>query len=147
MTQENITDTSPHSGRETKLKYGLLATVWLFVTTVTYLVTLFLVRDNPDWAAVLRVGLALLPLLPGMLYLRKLWGSFQSLDEMQRRIQLEAWGFAMAGTVVVTTAFNVLNAQGLGFEKYPHGLEIGGVYMTMFILWCAGTGISNARYR
>ena len=147
MIEESIADTKPRSGRDSKLKKDLAATAWLGVTTVTYLVTLFLVQDNPNWAPLLGVGMALLPLLPGIMYLRNLWGSFQSLDEMQRRIQLEAWSFAMAGTVVVTTVLNVLNAHGLGWEDYPHGLEIGGVFITMFMLWSIGTAVAKARYR
>jgi len=147
MTKEYIADTEPLSERDLKIKKDLVATAWLGATTVTYLVTLFLVQDNPNWAPLLGVGMALLPLLPGIMYLRKLWGSFQSLDEMQRRIQLEAWSFAMAGTVVVTTVLNVLNAHGLGWENYPHGLEIGGVFITMFMLWSIGTAVAKARYR
>jgi hypothetical protein len=147
MTEKPISEANPTAERDSKSRTGLTATAWLFVTTVTYLVTLYLRQEYSEWAPALRVGLALLPLLPGVLYLRQLWGSFQLLDELQRRIQLEAWGFAMAGTVVVTTSVNVLNAHGLGFAHYPHGLEIGGVYITMFFLWSIGTSLANARYR
>lgn len=130
-----------------KFKTHMAPNAWLFMATATYLVTLFLVQDNPGWPPAPKVALTLLPLVPGVVYLYRLWGAFKALDELQRRIQLEAWGMALAGTVIVGTTLNVLNAHGIVFERYPHGLEIGGVYLTMFILWAIGTGIANARYR
>lgn len=120
---------------------------WLFIITVTYLITLYLVRENQAWDPKVRVGVTLLPLLPGVVYLRVLWGTFKSLDELQRRIQLEAWAVALGGTVIVSTAMNVLNANGIGFENYPHGLELGGAYMAVFIFWCVGVAEATARFR
>jgi hypothetical protein len=119
----------------------------LFITTVTYLITLYLVRENQAWDPKVRVGVTLLPLLPGLVYLRVLWGTFKSLDELQRRIQLEAWAVALGGTVIVSTAMDVLNANGIGFENYPHGLQLGGAYMAVFIFWCVGVAEATARYR
>jgi hypothetical protein len=89
----------------------------------------------------------LAPLLTGVFYLLSLLQSFRAMDELQRRIQLEAWIFALAGTVVVNTILNVLNANGVGFAGYPHGLEIGGVYMSMFVLWSVGVTVSTLRYK
>lgn len=120
---------------------------WLAVTTATYLATLFLVRHHPAWSPGLKLTLALTPLLPGLLYLRNGLQLLQGLDEMQRRIQLEGWLFAALGTVVVSTIINVCNAQGLGGNWLPHGLQVGGTYLTMFILWCVGVTIANCRYR
>ena len=65
------------------------ANAWLFVTTAIYLVTLFSLRQHPEWDPKLRVGLTLLPLLPGMIYLWVLWSTFKGLDELQRRIHFE----------------------------------------------------------
>ena len=120
---------------------------WLFVTTVTYLVTLFLLQDHSEWNPMFRVGVTLLPLLPGVIYLRLLWGAAQKLDELERRIQLEAWAFALAGTVLVGTTMNILNANGIGFKNYPHGLEMGGAYLSVFLFWCIGVAQATARYR
>ena len=120
---------------------------WLAVTTATYLVTLFLVRHHPDWSPGWKITLALTPILPGLLYLRNGLQLLRGMDELQRRIQLEAWLFAALGTVVVSTIINVVNEHGLGGNWLPHGLEVGGTYLTMFILWCVGVTISNCRYR
>ncbi len=119
---------------------------WLFVATVTYLVTLYLVRENTDWAPWLKVVVTLIPVLPGLLYLRSGLKLLRSKDELQRRIQLEAWLFASIGTVVVSTIINVMNAHGLIWEKFPHGLEMGGAYLAVFFLWCIGVSISSRRY-
>ena len=67
-------------------------------------------------------------------------------DELQRRIQLEAWLFAAIGTVIVSTVINVMNANGILWEDFPHGLEIGGTYLAMFFLWCIGVSLVNRRY-
>ncbi len=119
---------------------------WLAVATATYLVTLLLVRDHPEWAPQLKVTLTLLPVIPGLLYFRSGIRLLKSKDELQRRIQLEAWLFAALGTVVVSTVINVMNAHGMIWDDYPHGLEMGATYMLMFILWCFGVSLANRRY-
>ena len=95
----------------------------------------------------MRSALALAPILPGLLYLRKGVQLLRGMDELQRRIQLEGWLFAALGTVVVSAVINVFNAQGLNGMWLGHGLEIGGTYMTMFILWGIGVTIAKLRYR
>lgn len=139
--------TESRESRITRLKKALKCNAWLFLTTVTYLVTLYLVRENQAWDPKLRVGVTLLPVLPGLIYLRTLWSRFKTLDELQRRIQLEAWAFAMGGTVLVSTVMNVLNANGVGFENYPYGLEMGGAYLSVFFFWCFGVAQATARYQ
>ena len=123
---------------------GLL---WLAAATVIYLISLWLVRKHPDWSPATRITITLTPLLPGIFYLRALLKSFWQMDELQRRIQIEALGFALVGTVIVMTIMNVLAAQGVTLVSYPHGLGIGGVYLTTFIFWSIGVSISTFRYR
>jgi len=129
------------------LKQIINSLVWLAVTCAVYVVMLWLVKRHPEWSPGWRVMATLAPLLPGVIYLLSLLRSFRAMDELQRRIQLEAWIFALAGTVVVTAVLNVLNANGMGLAAYPHGLEIGGVYMTMYVFWSFGFTISRLRYR
>ncbi|MDA9846240.1 hypothetical protein N9C13_00930 [bacterium] len=147
MQIENESCLEPRETRAANFKRAVKNNGWLFITTVTYLITLYLVRENQAWDPKMRVAVTLLPLLPGLVYLRVLWGTFKSLDELQRRIQLEAWAVALGGTVIVSTAMNVLNANGIGFENYPHGLELGGAYMAVFLFWCVGVAEATARYR
>ncbi len=120
---------------------------WLAVTTATYVAMLILDKHHPDWSPGWRSTLALVPILPGLLYLRKGLQLLRGMDELQRRIQLEGWLFAALGTVIVSTIINVFNAHGLVGKWATHGLEVGGTYMTMFILWSIGVTIANLRYR
>jgi hypothetical protein len=119
---------------------------WLLLVTVTFLVALYVGKHHPEWSPGWQITLALSPILPGLLYLRKGLQLLRGLDELQRRIQLEAWLFAALGTVVVSTIVNVFNAHGLVEQWAPHGLEVGATYMTMFILWGIGNMIANLRY-
>ena len=123
---------------------GLLG---LAAATLTYLISLWLLKHHADWSPGARVAITLAPLLPGILYLRALLKSFWQMDELQQRIQIEALGFALVGTLVVMTAMNIFAAEGIRLVNYPKGLGIGGVYMTMFILWSIGVSISTFRYR
>jgi len=123
---------------------GLL---WLATATLVYLISLWLLKHHTDWSPGARVAITLAPLLPGILYLRTLLKSFWQMDELQQRIQIEALGFALVGTLVVMTALNIFTAEGIRLVNYPQGLGIGGVYMTMFILWSIGVSISTFRYR
>ncbi len=147
MQIENESCLEPRETRVANFKRAMKNNFWLFITTVAYLITLYLVRENQGWDPKVRVGVTLLPLLPGLVYLCVLWGTFKSLDELQRRIQLEAWAFALGGTVVVSAFMNVLNANGIGFQNYPNGLELGGAYMSVFFFWCLGVAQATARYR
>ena len=147
MNTKNSTETETRESSIPKFKRSTKVKVWLFLATATYLVTLYTLRDHPEWDPQFRVGLTLLPLLPGLVYLRRLWGTFKEMDELQRRIQLEAWAFALGGTVLVSTTMNILNANGIGFKDYPHGLEMGGAYISVFFFWCLGVAQATACYR
>jgi len=147
MDKKICSDSDVCAPGRVSLKQMMKSLVWLAVATALYLVMLRLLKRHPEWSPGWRVLATLTPLLPGVFYLLSLLRSFRAMDELQRRIQLEAWVFALAGTVVVTAVLNVLNANGIGPADYPHGLQIGGVYMSMFLFWCVGVAISSLRYR
>ena len=147
MNTKNSIEPEARESSIPKFKRSMKVNIWLFLAMVTYVVTLFALREHPAWDPQFRVGLTLLPLLPGVIYLRMLWGTFKQMDELQRRIQLEAWAFALGGTVLVSTTMNILNANGIGYEDYPHGLEMGGAYLSVFFFWCFGVAQATARYR
>ncbi len=135
-------------GRERRsFRKELKFNAWLAVATGTYLVTLYLVRENADWAPWLKVVVTLIPVIPGLGFLCNGLKLIRAMDELQRRIQLEAWLFAAIGTVVVGTIINVLIANGISWEKFPHGLEMGGTYLVMFFMWCVGIASANRRYQ
>jgi hypothetical protein len=129
------------------LRRSLELNAWLAACALTYLAARYLTKRHPEWRPGLRTALTLMPVLPGLFYLRQGLQLLRALDELQRRIQLEAWLFAAFGTVIVSTVVNVLNAQGIAGVWPPHGLEVGGTYLTMFMLWSVGITIANLRYR
>jgi len=71
----------------------------------------------------------------------------RGLDELQRRIQLDALIFAAMGTVIVGMAVNTLNAHEVPLGMLRRGLGIGESFVLMFVLWIVGSAIANRRYK
>jgi len=147
MEKPNLMESlEPRSGQYS-LKTDLLLNAWLAVATVTYLAALLLLRRFPEWNPYLRGALVLAPFVPGLLYLRSGWRFIAGLDELQRRVQLEAVLFASLGTVLAVTAANALSAQGLELPGLHHGLGVVGTATVLFTLWLVGGAIVNRRYQ
>ena len=136
-----------HTACTRPLRRSLELNAWLAVATATYIVALLLTKRHPTGSPAWTSTLALTPILPGLLYLRKGIHLLREMDELQRRIQFEAWLFAAFGTVIVGTVINVFNAHGLDLKLLEHGLEVGGTYLSMLILWSVGLVFANLRYR
>ena len=128
-------------------KRDLLLNAWLMVAAVVYVISLFLLKHHPDWTPLTRGLVTLSPLIPGLLYVRSCLRFVRGLDELQRRIQLEAWLFASLGSLIVATVVNVLNASGVGLAGLDHGLSLWGTYILTFALWLVGTAVANCRYK
>jgi hypothetical protein len=136
----------PCSG-DYSIKKDMKLNRWLAVATAVYLVGFFLTRRHPDWSAPLRATLALSPLVPGLLYIRDCMRFVSGLDELERRIQLEAWLFAAVGTVLAGISISTLNASGIHLGYVDHGLGIGGAFMVNFVLWLVGSAIASCRFK
>ena len=117
------------------------------MTAAVYLAMLLLNSQHPEWNPLLRGLLALAPLIPGMLYVRSWMRFIRGLDELQRRIQLEAFLFAALGTVFVGTAINTLDAHEVPLGWLKHGFGLGGTWMAMFCFWSVGWAIAKCRYK
>ena len=81
------------------------------------------------------------PLIPLLLLLRAIVGFFRRLDELQRRIQLDALAFAFAGSALLTFTYGLL--ENVGFPR----LSYGYVWSVMGVLWGIGTAVAKRRYR
>jgi hypothetical protein len=147
MEKPNMMESlEPRSGQYS-FKTDLKLNAWLGVATVVYLIVLAINQENPDWSPILRGSLALTPLVPGLLYVRT-WVRFvRGCDELQRRIQTEAFLFAAIGTVIVGTAISTLNQHGVPTAMFTHGLGLGGGFMVMLFLWSVGWAIGKCRYK
>jgi hypothetical protein len=127
---------------------ALKLNLWAGVAVIVSFLSRGWLAHHADWKAVLRAGVALAPIVPSLLWARSIAHWMRNLDELQRRIQYEAWFFAAVGTVFVETALNLVGAAGaLRLERMQHGLGWEGAFALMFLLYCVGAAISNRRYR
>ena len=119
----------------TQIEFGLamLAYLMILVGSVTVL------QANPT--APWRYVVAVLPVLPAALVLSIFVRALTHLDEMQKRIQMQAFGFSLGATALLTFGYGFLEGVGL-----PH-LSWTFVLPLMAILWGVGTAIFTLRYR
>jgi hypothetical protein len=112
---------------------ALLAYMMLLVGSVTVL------RGNPE--AGWRYVVAVVPVLPAALVVLLFVRRLAQTDELQKRIQTEAFGFALAGTALLTFTYGFLEGAGL-----PH-LNWTFILPLIAVLWGIGTAIFTFRYR
>jgi hypothetical protein len=112
---------------------AMLAYLIFLVGSVTVL------QANPkaDW----RYAVAVLPVAPAALVILLFVRRLARMDELQRRIQTQAFGFSLGTTALLTFAYGFLEGVGL-----PH-LSWTFVLPLMAILWAVGTAIFTIRYR
>ena len=111
----------------------MLAYMMFLVGSVTIL------RANAD--ASWRYFVAVVPAAPAALVLVLFARRLAHLDELQKRIQIEAFGFSLAATALITFAYGFLEGVGM-----PH-LNWTFILPLMAILWGVGTAIFTFRYR
>jgi hypothetical protein len=115
---------------------ALLAYVLLLVGSIWLLGTLAGGPMGP-W----RMVVALAPLLPGLLVVRAVVRQLDRLDELQRRVQLEALAFGFAATAVLTLGYGFLERAGLPRLSWIL------VWPLMAGLWLLGQLLATRRYR
>lgn len=121
--------------------------VWAGVAVLVSFTSRWWLPHHPESGTLVRVVVALAPLVPSLLWARSIARWMRGLDELQRRIQQEAWFFAAMGTVFVVTALNLVESAGiLHLGRLPHGLGWEGCFALMFLLYSTGCAISNRRY-
>jgi hypothetical protein len=119
----------------TQIEIGLalLAYMMFVIGSVTVL------RANPD--ASWRYVVAVVPVAPAAMVLFLFVRRLAQLDELQRRIQTEAFGFSLGATALITFAYGFLEGAGM-----PH-LNWTFILPLMAILWGVGTAVFTFRYR
>ncbi len=83
---------------------------------------------------------ALSPMLAGVAMPWVILRELRRMDELQMRIQLEALGFAFAGTALLTFSYGFL--EGLGYPR----LSMFTVWPVMAALWIVGFVLARRRY-
>jgi hypothetical protein len=119
----------------TQIEIGLalLAYMMLLIGSVTVL------RGSPE--ANWRYIVAVVPVAPAALVLYLFVRRLARLDELQKRIQIEAFGFSLGGTALITFAYGFLEGAGLPHLNWTYVLPL------MTVLWAVGTAIFTFRYR
>ncbi len=85
--------------------------------------------------------IAALPIVPSALVLWAFMRMFRNLDELQRRIQLEAVAFSFLATCLITLTWAFL--QNAGLPRF----DVSWVAPLLIMLWGLGLGIAKQRYQ
>ncbi len=119
----------------TQIEFGLAMLAYLMILVGS--VTVLQANPNASW----RYLVAVLPVVPAALVLSIFVRALTRLNEMQKRIQMQAFGFSLGATALLTFGYGFLEGVGL-----PH-LNWTFVLPLMAILWGVGTAIFTLRYR
>ncbi|MEL6407912.1 MAG: hypothetical protein AAFR81_26320 [Chloroflexota bacterium] len=122
------------NARRYMLRFGLA-----MIGYIVLLLTSIYLQERVEGQA-LSIAIAILPVLPVLLGIWAYMDWLRNLDEFQRQIQLEAIGFSMAMTGVVTFTIGFLETAGVQQPGYLW------VFPMMIIFWGVGQFIAQRRY-
>ncbi len=126
---------STWSTYRTQIEFGLAMLAYLMILVGS--VTVLEANPNARW----RYVVAALPVVPAALTLTIFIRALSRLDELQKRIQMEAFGFSLGATALLTFGYGFLEGVGM-----PH-LSWTFILPLMAVLWGVGTAIFTIRYR
>lgn len=114
------------------------------LSMATYAITLIislrlLARGTDDRAASIAISLG--SMIPALLLCMPIVGITRRSDEMQRRLQLEAFAFGFAGTALATFSYGFL--ENAGFPR----LSAHTVWLVLCGLWLTGVLLGHLSYR
>jgi hypothetical protein len=139
---------SVQPGRHYSFREDMKLNAWAFVAVVVAVSSRIAVHRGGEWGASLRGLVALSPLLPSLLYVRSIARWIRGMDELQRRIQLEACLFATTATIFVITALNLVSRSGVPqATKIQNGFGWEGMFASVIAFFALGTFMINRRYR
>jgi hypothetical protein len=135
-------------GRHYSFRADLKLNAWAFVAVMVTWVARWFLQHHHDWSAWVQSVIALAPLLPSLFYVQSIARWMRGMDELQRRIQLEACLFATTGTVFLATGLSLLEGAGvLQSLRLRHGLGWEGTFAAILGFYILGNLILNRRYR
>jgi hypothetical protein len=123
------------AGRAYVFEFG--GAMLLYTIVIVVSVTLLKAQPHAAW----RIPVALAPCVPAALGVAAFVRFLGRMDDLQRRIQLEALGLAFGATGILTFAYGFL--EGVGF---PH-LSWVFIFPFMVMLWGLGLAVASWRYR
>jgi len=119
----------------TQFEFGLAMLAYLMVLVGS--VTVVGANPEADW----RYFVALLPVAPAGFVIWLFVRALARLDELQKRIQVLAFGFSLGATALITFGYGFLEGAGMPHLSWTYVLPL------MALLWGAGTAIFTWRYR
>src|SRR5487761_513394 len=119
----------------TQIEFGLAMLAYLMVLVGSVIV----VQANPG--ASWRYVVVLLPVAPAAFVIWLFVRALARLDEMQKRIQMQAFGFSLGSTALITFGYGFLEGAGLPQLNWTYVLPL------MAVLWAIGAAIFTWRYR
>lgn len=139
---------SVRPGKHYSFAADMKLNAWALVAVAVSIVAREMLKHHPDWGAPWRSIVALTPMLPSLLYLRSIARWIGGMDELQRRIQVEACLFATTATVFLRTSLDLLEGAGLlQSTRLGHGLGWEGTFAAIIVFYILGNMIFNRRYR
>lgn len=135
-------------GRHYSFRADLKLNLWAFIAVGVSFTARWLLQNHHSWSVLWQSVVSLSPLLPSLLYVRSIARWIGGMDELQRRIQLEACLFATTGTVFIGTAFSLLGGlDPLHSTRLQHGLGWEGTFAAIVLLYVLANAIINRRYQ
>lgn len=122
------------AGKTYMLQFG--GSMVLYTAVLFLSVWLLRTLGESPW----RLPAALLPMIPIGLGLAAFLRFFRVMDEMQKRIQLDALAFAFITTGLLTFSYGLLQNAGLPQVSFI------AVFPMMIALWGVGSVIASRRY-
>jgi hypothetical protein len=119
----------------TQIEFGLALLAYLMVLVGA--VTVVGANQGADW----RYYVAALPVLPAGLVIWLFVRALARLDEVQRRIHLQAFGFALATTALLTFGYGFLEGAGMPDLNWTFVLPL------MAVLWALAAAMFTWRHR
>jgi len=119
----------------TQIEFGLTLLAYLMVLVGS--ITVLKANPDADW----RYYVAVLPLVPAAVVIWLFLRTLSRLDELHRRIHLQAFGFSLGGTALLTFGYGFLEGVGLPQLSWTYILPL------IAVLWGIGVGIFTWRYR
>jgi hypothetical protein len=119
----------------TQIEFGLAILAYLMVMVGS--VTVVNANPDADW----RYYVALLPVAPAGFVVWLFVRALARLDELQKRIQMQAFAFALGATALITFGYGFLEGAGMPHLSWTYVLPL------MALLWGAGTAFFAWRSR
>jgi hypothetical protein len=119
----------------TQIEFGLSLLAYLMVLVGS--VTVVQANPDADW----RYYVAAIPVAPAGFLIWLFVRAVSRLDEIHKRIQMQAFGFALAGTALITFGYGFLEGAGMPHLSWTYVLPL------MALLWGGATAIFSWRYR